>query len=74
VAHLWKLPGAKERLQIVRADLLEEGSFDDAVMACEGAFHTASPVLANCDSGSKVNHFYLPSITRYKKPDALFSR
>ncbi|WVZ65423.1 hypothetical protein U9M48_014788 [Paspalum notatum var. saurae] len=43
VAHLWKLPGAKERLQIVRADLLEEGSFDDAVMDCDGVFHTASP-------------------------------
>ncbi|NP_001105644.2 Tetraketide alpha-pyrone reductase 1 [Zea mays] len=52
-AHLWKLPGAKERLQIVRADLLEEGSFDSAVMACEGVFHTASPVLAKPDSTSK---------------------
>ncbi|CAL4892634.1 unnamed protein product [Urochloa decumbens] len=45
VAHLWKLSGANERLQLVRADLLEEGSFDDAVMACEGVFHVASPVL-----------------------------
>lgn len=55
-AHLWKLPGAKERLQIVRADLLEEGSFDSAVMACEGVFHTASPVLAKPDSSSKACH------------------
>jgi hypothetical protein len=55
-AHLWKLPGAKERLQIVRADLLEEGSFDSAVMACEGVFHTASPVLAKPDSTSKACH------------------
>ncbi|CAL5063637.1 unnamed protein product [Urochloa decumbens] len=53
VAHLWKLPGAKERLQIVRADLLEEGSFDEAVMSCDGVFHTASPVLAKSDSSSK---------------------
>ncbi|KAG8057240.1 hypothetical protein GUJ93_ZPchr0002g25652 [Zizania palustris] len=43
VSHLWKLPGAKERLELVRGDLLEEGSFDHAVMACEGVFHTASP-------------------------------
>ncbi|MBA0562054.1 hypothetical protein Golob_007132, partial [Gossypium lobatum] len=43
VAHLWRLEGAKERLKLVRADLLEEGSFDDAIMGCQGVFHTASP-------------------------------
>lgn len=32
---------------------MEEGSFDSAVMACEGVFHTASPVLAKPDSTSK---------------------
>jgi hypothetical protein len=50
VAHLWNLAGAKERLELVRADLLEEGSFDDAVMACEGVFHTASPIITKSDS------------------------
>ncbi|KAF8406777.1 hypothetical protein HHK36_008869 [Tetracentron sinense] len=45
VAHLWGLEGAKERLQLVKADLMEEGSFDDAIMGCDGVFHTASPVL-----------------------------
>ncbi|KAL5706897.1 Tetraketide alpha-pyrone reductase 1 [Ranunculus cassubicifolius] len=45
LAHLWKLEGAKERLEVVKADLMEEGSFDDAIMGCEGVFHTASPVL-----------------------------
>ncbi|KAF8013274.1 hypothetical protein BT93_I1199 [Corymbia citriodora subsp. variegata] len=45
VAHLWKLEGAKERLQLVKADLMKEGSFDVAIMGCEGVFHTASPVL-----------------------------
>uniref|UniRef100_I1QK56 NAD-dependent epimerase/dehydratase domain-containing protein n=1 Tax=Oryza glaberrima TaxID=4538 RepID=I1QK56_ORYGL len=50
VGHLWNLAGAKERLELVRADLLEEGSFDDAVMACEGVFHTASPVITETDS------------------------
>ncbi|ONK68779.1 uncharacterized protein A4U43_C05F15910 [Asparagus officinalis] len=44
VAHLWELEGASERLQLVKADLMEMGSFDDAVMGCEGVFHTASPV------------------------------
>ncbi|WVZ92198.1 hypothetical protein U9M48_038282 [Paspalum notatum var. saurae] len=50
VGHLWDLEGAKERLQLVRADLLQEGSFDDAVMACEGVFHTASPIVTKSDS------------------------
>ncbi|OMO72132.1 NAD-dependent epimerase/dehydratase [Corchorus capsularis] len=45
LAHLWKLEGAKERLQLVRAELLEEGSFDEAIIGCQGVFHTASPVM-----------------------------
>ena len=47
--HLRTLPGAKERLELWRADLLEEGSFDDVIFGCEGVFHTAMPVtsLAN---------------------------
>ncbi|XP_059308895.1 tetraketide alpha-pyrone reductase 1-like [Lycium ferocissimum] len=45
VGHLWKLQGAKERLRLVKANLTDEGSFDDAIMGCEGVFHTASPVL-----------------------------
>ncbi|CAD6343689.1 unnamed protein product [Miscanthus lutarioriparius] len=54
VGHLWNLEGAKERLQLVRADLLEEGSFDDAVMASEGVFHTASPVITKSDSKAEM--------------------
>ncbi|KAL5789057.1 hypothetical protein ACOSP7_006006 [Xanthoceras sorbifolium] len=45
LAHLWKLEGAKERLKLVRADLMEEGSFDEAIKGCQGVFHTASPVI-----------------------------
>ncbi|XP_058752361.1 phenylacetaldehyde reductase-like [Vicia villosa] len=44
VDHLIKLDGAKERLQLFKADLLEEGSFDSAIEGCDGVFHTASPV------------------------------
>ncbi|KAJ4866380.1 Tetraketide alpha-pyrone reductase 1 [Raphanus sativus] len=43
LAHLWKLEGAKERLRLVKADLMEDGSFDNAIMGCQGVFHTASP-------------------------------
>lgn len=41
--HLVSLEGAKERLHLFKADLLEEGSFDSAIDGCEGVFHTASP-------------------------------
>jgi len=44
VSHLVNLDGAKERLHLFKADLLEEGSFDSAVEGCHAVFHTASPV------------------------------
>ncbi|KAM1974182.1 hypothetical protein ACFX15_039116 [Malus domestica] len=43
--HLLSLDGAKDRLHLFKADLLEEGSFNAVVDGCEGVFHTASPVL-----------------------------
>ncbi|CAI8585196.1 unnamed protein product [Vicia faba] len=43
VDHLIKIDGAKERLQLFKADLLEQGSFDSAIEGCDGVFHTASP-------------------------------
>ncbi|XP_014499795.1 cinnamoyl-CoA reductase 1 [Vigna radiata var. radiata] len=43
VDHLVNLDGAKERLQLFKADLLDEGSFDSAVEGCDAVFHTASP-------------------------------
>jgi len=44
-SHLTSLPGAKERLILFKADLLEEGSFDAALKDTEGVFHVASPVF-----------------------------
>lgn len=46
VGILWSFDGAKERLRLVKADLLVEGSFDEAVDGTDGVFHTASPVHA----------------------------
>ncbi|XP_065616920.1 phenylacetaldehyde reductase-like isoform X2 [Quercus suber] len=43
--HLLALDGAKERLKLFKANLLEEGSFDSVVDDCVGVFHTASPVF-----------------------------
>ena len=45
--YLHALDGAKEKLHLFKADLLEEGSFDPGVNGCEGVFHTASPVNFN---------------------------
>ncbi|CAN1787786.1 Phenylacetaldehyde reductase [Linum perenne] len=43
--HLLDLDGAKERLQLFKAELMEERSFDSAIKGCHRVFHTASPVI-----------------------------
>ncbi|GMN26251.1 hypothetical protein TIFTF001_001238 [Ficus carica] len=45
----WKKVLSKDRLQLFKANLLEEGSFDSAVDGCEGVFHTASPVYSHAN-------------------------
>lgn len=50
VGYLTKLSGDKERLKILKADLLVEGSFDEAVTGVDGVFHTASPVIVPYDN------------------------
>ncbi|EEE53797.1 hypothetical protein OsJ_00221 [Oryza sativa Japonica Group] len=52
VGFLWELDGASERLQLVKADLMVEGSFDDAVRGVDGVFHAASPVVVVGNSSS----------------------
>ncbi|KAK9750392.1 hypothetical protein RND81_02G193200 [Saponaria officinalis] len=49
VGYLWQMEGARERLKIMGADLLVEGSFDEAVRGVDGVFHTAAPVLVPYD-------------------------
>jgi nucleoside-diphosphate-sugar epimerase len=43
VQHLTSLPGASERLTLFEADLLAEGSFEEAIRGCVGVYHMASP-------------------------------
>nr|GEV61219.1 tetraketide alpha-pyrone reductase 1-like [Tanacetum cinerariifolium] len=43
--HLLALDGAKERLSLFEANLMDEGSFRSVVNSCECVFHMASPVL-----------------------------
>ncbi|OAE24890.1 hypothetical protein AXG93_2931s1330 [Marchantia polymorpha subsp. ruderalis] len=49
---LLNFPGAEERLTIMRADLMEEGSFDEALKGVQGVFHCACPVLPPNESGT----------------------
>ncbi|KAA3489384.1 cinnamoyl-CoA reductase 1-like [Gossypium australe] len=42
--HLRELEGAKERLSLHKADLLDYQSLKEAISGCDGVFHTASPV------------------------------
>lgn len=56
VDHLLAQDGAKERLHLVKANLLEEGSFDAAVNGCEGVFHTASPFYHGVTDPQVSNH------------------
>lgn len=42
VKHLLGLPNASTRLSLWKADLDEEGSFDDAIDGCVGVFHVAT--------------------------------
>ena len=46
VKHLLELPKASTHLSLWRADLKEEGSFDDAIQGCIGVFHVASVVTS----------------------------
>lgn len=45
LAPIRVLPGAAQRLKLVEADLLKEGSFDVAALGCTHVVHCASPYL-----------------------------
>ncbi|GLT84207.1 hypothetical protein SLE2022_024520 [Rubroshorea leprosula] len=47
IEHLLALDGAKQRLCLFKAELLDEGCFDSILDGCEGGFHTASPVISS---------------------------
>lgn len=53
LAHLRNLPGAGERLELVRADLLTPGAFDAHVDGCDFVLHTASPYKMNVKDPQK---------------------
>lgn len=42
--HLLDLPKAATHLTLWKADLADEGSFDEAIKGCTGVFHVATPM------------------------------
>ncbi|KAL5126876.1 Bifunctional dihydroflavonol 4-reductase/flavanone 4-reductase [Glycine soja] len=60
VKHLVELPGAKSKLSLWKADLAEEGSFDEAIKGCTGVFHVATPM--DFESKDPENEVIKPTI------------
>ncbi|PSR91170.1 Tetraketide alpha-pyrone reductase [Actinidia chinensis var. chinensis] len=67
VGFLWDLSGAKERLRIFKADLMVEGSFDQAIQGVDGA-NLVDPcikgtlnVLSSCTRASSMRRVVLTS-------------
>lgn len=44
VKQLMELPKASTNLTLWKADMNEEGSFDEAIRGCHGVFHVATPM------------------------------
>lgn len=49
VDPLLALPGADERLELAQGDLLDPGSYDQAIAGCDAVFHVASPYALTVD-------------------------
>jgi len=51
------LPHADRRLTLWKADLVDEGSYDEAVAGCVGVFHVATPMdFESSDPEVRLQH------------------
>ncbi|XP_021831566.1 bifunctional dihydroflavonol 4-reductase/flavanone 4-reductase [Prunus avium] len=60
VKHLLDLPKAETHLTLWKADLADEGSFDEAIQGCTGVFHVATPM--DFESKDPENEVIKPTI------------
>ncbi|XP_078446339.1 dihydroflavonol 4-reductase-like [Wolffia australiana] len=60
IRHLLDLPDAEKRLTLWKADLAEEGSFDDPIQGCDGVFHVATPT--DFESTDPENEVIKPAV------------
>ncbi|KAL4439712.1 hypothetical protein ABPG75_002713 [Micractinium tetrahymenae] len=62
VSALDALPGAAERLRWFAADLLEDGSFDEAMTGCKFVIHTACPVIIGVPKAQAYEKLIGPAV------------
>ncbi|KAI4333794.1 hypothetical protein L6164_018556 [Bauhinia variegata] len=55
--HLLSLWSGSERLRLFKADLQEEGSFDEAVKGCDGVFHVAASMEFNVNQKDNIESY-----------------
>ncbi|KAL9449145.1 hypothetical protein AB3S75_011138 [Citrus x aurantiifolia] len=60
VKHLLELPKASTHLTLWKADLAEEGNFDEPIRGCTGVFHLATPM--DFESKDPENEVIRPTI------------
>ncbi|XP_050227923.1 dihydroflavonol 4-reductase [Mercurialis annua] len=60
IQHLLELPNAKTHMSLWKADLSEEGSFDEAIEGCNGVFHVATPM--DFESNDPENEVIKPTV------------
>ncbi|XP_027926917.1 putative anthocyanidin reductase isoform X1 [Vigna unguiculata] len=60
--HLLSLWTRGDRLRIFKADLNEEGSFDEAVRGCDGVFHVAASMEFNVDHKENIEAYVQANI------------
>ncbi|XP_052733248.1 dihydroflavonol 4-reductase-like isoform X2 [Vigna angularis] len=60
VKPLLEIPGAESKLSLWKANLAEEGSFDEAIKGCIGVFHVATPI--EFESKDPENEVIKPAI------------
>lgn len=58
--ELWK---GKDRLSLFRADLLEDGSFDEAVKGCDGVFHVSASMEFGVPASQNIESYVQTHIT-----------
>ncbi|KAG8658110.1 putative anthocyanidin reductase [Manihot esculenta] len=55
--HLLSMWSGGDRLRLFKADLQEEGSFDEAVKGCHGVFHVAASMEFNVTENANVENY-----------------
>ncbi|KAL4271961.1 hypothetical protein GQ457_13G002710 [Hibiscus cannabinus] len=60
--HLLLLWNGGDRLRLFKADLLEDGSFDEAVKGCNGVFHVAASMEFHANSDENIESYVRSNI------------